>query len=105
MSDDPTPVVCGPDDGKRLSARGDLYRLLGLQEENGGGYGLWEAIVPPSVSPPPHLHRPEQEGSYAIDGTITVCVEDHVIEATKGAFAHLPSGGTHGFGDHSDQPA
>ncbi len=105
MSEQPKPIVRGPQDGDCIYAGGDLYRFLAVKDETGGTYGLWEATVPPGGGPPPHLHRREEEGFYVIDGRVTVYADGLEIDAEPGSFVHLPRGSKHWFRNNSDRNA
>ena len=105
MSEPLTPIIRGPEDGEQFHAGGDRCRFLAVGTETGGGYGLWEATVPPGGGPPPHLHHREEEGFYVIEGVVTVYVEGQPVEAGPGAFVHLPRGTQHWFRNESDRDA
>jgi quercetin dioxygenase-like cupin family protein len=93
-----------PGEGKAIDVIGDRYRFLAQGEDTGGSYALWEAVVPPGSGPPLHVHSREQEGFYVVDGEMTFQIEDQMILAPAGTFAHLPTGVRHAFRNTSDQP-
>ena len=59
-------------DGRTVGFFSDATNLVG--DDTNGKYALWEAIVPPSGGPPPHVHSREEEGFYILEGEITFTV-------------------------------
>ncbi|WP_254509026.1 hypothetical protein [Anatilimnocola floriformis] len=55
------PTLRKPDEGRTIAVVGDVYRFLATGEETDGKYAMFEAIVPPGGSPPPHVHSREEE--------------------------------------------
>ena len=95
------PVMLGPDDGRRY----DMGRIVAVFKADGtetaGGYSISEWwLEPHTTGPGPHSH-PEDDVFYVIDGTMSVLVGDHWVDAHKGAFVLIPSGMTHDFENRS----
>lgn len=105
MADPRSVIVRGPDDGEKIYAGGDLYRLLAKSGDTDNSYAIWEAIVPPGGGPPPHLHRREEEGFYVVSGEGVVYADGQEIVAKPGAFVHMPKGAKHWFRNQSDTNA
>lgn len=99
------PTLRSPSQGKTVGVVGDVYRFLATGEETGGKYAMWEAIVPPSGGPPPHVHSREEEGFYILEGEMTFYVDGKRVVATAGMFANMPIGVPHSFKNESNQPA
>ena len=94
-----------PAQGRTVAVVGDIYRFLATGDDTNGKYAMWEAIVPPSGGPLPHVHNREEEGFFIIDGEITFQVGDKRIVATAGMFANMPVGTPHSFKNESGKPA
>ncbi len=98
------PIIRKPTEG-HIAVVGDMYRFLATGEDTDGKYALWEAIVPPSGGPPPHVHSREEEGFYILEGEITIHVGEERIVASAGMFANMPVGTPHSFKNESGKPA
>jgi RimJ/RimL family protein N-acetyltransferase/quercetin dioxygenase-like cupin family protein len=99
------PTLRRPTEGRTVAVVGDVYRFLATDEDTGGRYALWEAIVPPGGGPPPHVHSREEEGFYVLEGEITFVVNGERIVAAAGTFANMRVGTPHSFKNESGQPA
>jgi quercetin dioxygenase-like cupin family protein len=82
-----------------------VYRFLATGADTNGKYALWEALVPPSGGPPPHVHSREEEGFYVLEGEITFTINDERVVAKAGTFANMPVGTPHSFKNEGDRPA
>ena len=98
-------IINKPGEGRTIAVVGDVYRFLATGEDTNGKYAMWEAIVPPGGGPPPHVHSPEEEGFYVLDGEVTVHIGDKRVVATAGMFANMPVGTPHSFKNESSKPA
>jgi mannose-6-phosphate isomerase-like protein (cupin superfamily) len=67
-------VIRNAGEGRIVAVVGDVYCLMATGDDTNGKYALWEAIVPPSGGPPPHVHSREEEGFYILEGEITLTV-------------------------------
>ena len=76
---------------------GDRYTFLAVGAQTGGAYFIFEAIVPPGVGPPPHIHRREEEAFYILEGTLDITLGDKQLKASAGDFVHTPRGTVHTF--------
>lgn len=83
---------------------GDVYTFLVTGEETDGGLALFNFFVPPGFGPPPHIHAPEDESFYALDGTPTFFQGNQTVIATPGTYAYLPRLRPHGFSNGTDAP-
>ena len=61
-------------------------------------------MEPNTKGPGAHSH-PEDDIFYVIEGTMTVLVGDHWIDAPKGSFVLVPGGVAHDFENRSAAPA
>ena len=99
------PIIRKPCQGRTIAVVGDVYRFLATGEETGQRYATWEAIVPPSGGPPPHIHNREEESFYILEGEITLTVGEEKIVATAGMFANMPVGSLHSFKNNTNKTA
>ncbi len=99
------PTLRRPDEGRTIAVVGDVYRFLATGEDTDGKYSQWEAIVPPGGGPPPHVHSPEQEGFYILEGEITFQIGNERHVAGPGMFANMPIGTPHSFKNETDRNA
>lgn len=99
------PTLRKPTDGRTIAVVGDVYRFLATGDDTNGKYAMWEAIVPPSGGPPPHVRSREEEGFYVLEGEIAFQIGEHRIVATAGMFANMPVGTPHSFKNETYRPA
>jgi mannose-6-phosphate isomerase-like protein (cupin superfamily) len=90
--------------------QGEAFWLLGMlqtikigRDDSAGKYGLIEAVVPPGVGSPWHVHPEEDEWFYVLDGQLIVYVGDVRLSLSAGAFAFGPRGVPHTF--FAEKPA
>ena len=90
------PLVA-PGEGKNLWVLGDLYTIKVSGEDTGGAYALIEIDVKPSVGPPPHIHRRNDEAFYILEGQFSFLYGERTLAGSAGAFVHIPRGTLHTF--------
>jgi quercetin dioxygenase-like cupin family protein len=98
-------VIRTAGEGRTVAVVGDVYRFLLTGEDTNGKFVLWEAIVPLGGGPPPHVHSPEEEGFYVLEGEITFTVNGERVGVKAGMFANMPVGTPHSFKNESNKPA
>jgi quercetin dioxygenase-like cupin family protein len=91
----------GPD----YSLAGNLVSILAGEETTGGAYGMIEAIVPPGVGAPMHIHHREDEGFHILDGELDFQLDGVRIAGVTGSCLHLPRGVSHGYINRAARPA
>src|ERR1700759_271926 len=77
-----------------------------IAERDDGDLSLMERTLPPNGRrPPAHRHSNCSEAYYVLDGRVTVNIdgEDHTLDPR--AFALVPRGTAHPFGNNSDAVA
>ena len=99
------PTLRKPGQGRTIAVVGDVYRFLATGEETNGKYALFEAVVSPGGSPPPHVHSREEEGFYIVEGEITFTINGEKVVASAGMFANMPIGTPHAFKNEGNKPA
>jgi quercetin dioxygenase-like cupin family protein len=75
--------------------------------ETGGAFSLWEAVVPPGASAPPHTHAREDESFYILSGEMLVELESEPAprRVSAGGFFFGARGRRHAFRNVGDRPA
>lgn len=89
--------VLGPEDGQATWFLGTLMTVKAGARQTGNAFTLLEWTAPVGFSPPPHVHREEDEAFYIFDGEMTVTCGERSWQAGPGAFVFLPRGVSHGF--------
>jgi mannose-6-phosphate isomerase-like protein (cupin superfamily) len=91
----------GEGDAIAVGASGALFKAEG--SEGDGTLCLLETTLAPGF-PGPVLHRHEHlvDTFYVLDGTLTLHLGDHEVEAGTGAYAFVPPGVAHTFSNRSE---
>ena len=95
MTDERLMVEAGEGRTVWLGGCGVTFKVFG--EETGGAFSIVEHPVLPGTLIPPHVHEPEDELSYGLEGTFGVKIGDRVIEAGPGSYVFKPRGVPHTF--------
>jgi mannose-6-phosphate isomerase-like protein (cupin superfamily) len=96
----------GAGEGRRHEARGSVMFFKATADSTGGRFSLMERMLPPGGRmPPAHRHLNNDEGYFVLDGRVTLIVAgaEHVVD--REAFALVPGGMAHTFGNTSSDPA
>ena len=97
----------------RLAREGREYRMPSMRaifhadgKETGDTYSVSEWwLEPNSDGPGAHSHEANDEIFRIIEGTMSVLVGEHWIDAPAGSVIIVPSGVTHDFANRTDAPA
>lgn len=100
-----SPIVLRPGEGRaypmgRIAA---VFKADG--SETRGGYSISEWWLDPHTQGPGAHSHEEDDIFYVIEGTMSVLVNDHWIDAPRGSFVLVPAGVTHDFENRSAQRA
>jgi mannose-6-phosphate isomerase-like protein (cupin superfamily) len=90
-------VVLHPGEGRAypMGRIGAVFKADGA--ETAGRYSISEWwLEPHTQGPGPHAH-PEDDVFYVIEGTMSLLVDGHWVDAPRGAFVLVPGGATHDF--------
>ena len=100
------PAMLAPDGGLAVDL-GPLERIVfrAVGSTTGGAFDLLEVIVKPGGGPPEHLHRPNDEAFYVIEGALRVKLGAEIRTVRSGSFIFLPRGTPHAFANTSAEPA
>jgi mannose-6-phosphate isomerase-like protein (cupin superfamily) len=90
-------VVWGPGEGRHYAMGGmsAVFKADGDETQGACSISEWW-LEPMAKGPGPHSH-PEDDVFYVIEGTVSVLVDDHWVDAQRGAFVLVPGGVTHDF--------
>jgi mannose-6-phosphate isomerase-like protein (cupin superfamily) len=96
----------GAHDPELTYPSGGKTHYLATGASTDGKFGLyrWEMAAEPS-GPQPHFHRTITESFYVLSGTVRIYDGRRWLDASPGAFVHVPIGGVHGFRNASGAPA
>ena len=96
----------------RAAHEGDAYDWRGarvvIKASGGDTHGqlaVMEAIYPPGLSVPAHVHDGEDEMFYLLAGELRGFCDDDRWTATPGSFVFVPRDRPHGFVVTSAEPA
>ena len=90
-------VFLAPGEGRaypmgRISA---LFKADG--SETADRYSISEWWLEPNTQGPGAHSHPEDDVFYVLEGTMSVLIQDHWVDAPKGSFVLAPGGVTHDF--------
>lgn len=91
------PAVVGPEEGRRIHVLGDGVTCKLDGQTTGGGFSVFESVVPPGGGPPPHVHHREDETFFVVEGEIEFWVNGQTIPAKAGTWVFGPRGVPHRF--------
>jgi quercetin dioxygenase-like cupin family protein len=100
-------ILVAPDAGERIASPlgGEVvFKARGAQTN--GSLTVFEAVNPPGLGPPYHVHSSLDELIYVVEGTIRIRLDDDVEDAPAGAFVFIPRGTPHTWdtrGDHDSR--
>ncbi|HSB06147.1 MAG TPA: cupin domain-containing protein [Thermodesulfobacteriota bacterium] len=87
-----------------MFALGNEVRLKLSSSETGGDFYVFEALTPPGVVVPSHVHRHEDELIHVIEGEYEIVLDGRTHTARRGAVVNFPRLRPHGFGNISKKP-
>lgn len=88
------------------SARGSEMFFKAIAARDDGDFSLMERTLPPKGRrPPAHRHTNCSEAYYVLDGQVSVDIDGGEYTLDPRAFALVPRGTAHTFGNSSDTEA
>lgn len=91
-----SPIIHGGT-GRTLNVLGHVVNVMLSSADTQGQSFVFEAISPPGLFVPPHVHQHEDEYGYIVEGTYEIFVNGQTHEATTGAVLYFPRHTAHGF--------
>jgi mannose-6-phosphate isomerase-like protein (cupin superfamily) len=93
-------------------SKAKAYRSLGTLmvvhadgEQTGGDFALVEALEPPGLMPPLHVHHDASQTMYVLEGELTVYTPGKEVVVGPGEVHHTPKGVPHTYQVTSNEPA
>lgn len=99
-----TPLVVEAGQGKKMNVIGNQVTLRLTSQETGGEYYVFEAVTPPGVGVPPHVHQHEDEIIEVIEGEYEFLLGDEMYRVTSGALVYFPRFIPHAFKNVGARP-
>lgn len=84
-------------DDRRFESLGVLVSLKASTEETGGGFNLFDGLVPTGYETPLHIHYAEDVAIQVLEGALEMFWGDERRHADTGSFLFQPRGMPHGF--------
>jgi len=73
-----------------------LGAFITYKERGGEGRNtVFEEIIPPQMTGPPHYHREQDETFYVLEGQYSFLIDGRTIDVGPGSFLHVPRGTVH----------
>jgi quercetin dioxygenase-like cupin family protein len=79
-----------PPEGKPLAMMSEAVRIRLRGDDTGGAYSVIEDETPPEAGPPLHVHSPEDETFYVVEGEYEIKIGEARFTATPPAFLPAP---------------
>lgn len=99
------PIVLRPEQGRDY-AMGRMRAIFKADgEETANAYSISEWWLDPNTSGPGAHSHPEDDVFYVLEGTMSVLVGDHWVDAARGSFVLVPGGVTHDFENRTEARA
>ncbi|MFI8288896.1 cupin domain-containing protein [Streptomyces sp. ms191] len=88
------------------AANGSQTHYLATTASTQGEFGLYRVdMAPRAGGPSTHFHKTISESFFILDGTVRLYDGARWVDARKGDFLYVPTGGLHAFRNDSDDPA
>jgi mannose-6-phosphate isomerase-like protein (cupin superfamily) len=101
MTDKPLPsgvIALQPDGGRAYAMKTMRAVFKADGEETGNRYSISEWWLDPmQPGPGAHKHDANEDMFYVLEGTASILIGDHWIDAPKGSFVRIPAGVMHDF--------
>ncbi len=98
-------VVRRPGEGERHSVGKAEVIIKAAGADTAGSFFLGETVAPPGFAGPPlHRHEKLHDMFYVLEGTLTLRLEDEILEAGPGTFVSVSPGTAHTFANPGEVP-
>jgi quercetin dioxygenase-like cupin family protein len=94
-----------PSGGRTVRVLGNRVTYKAVAAETGGAYSLFEAVLEPGCTIPPHYGRYEDQTLWIIEGTFALQLGDETLELGPGGYAFVPRGTVHALANAGRGPA
>ena len=97
-------TVIPPREGRRMLVIGHEITPKLTPAETAGDAYVFEALTPPGVGVPPHVHQHEDELLRILKGEYEIFLDGRTYKVTEGAWINFPRLVPHGFRNIGNQP-
>ena len=98
------PMTVPASEGRSIHVLGHEITLQLNCSETGGEYYVFEAVTPPGVGMPLHVHRHEDEFFRVLDGEFEFQLDQKIQKVTTGAMVLSPRNIPHAFRNVGTKP-
>ena len=84
-------------EANRFSVLGAQVSIQARSEQTGGGFNLFDVILPRGYETSLHIHYAEEVAIWVLEGTLALFWGTEQRQAETGSFAFQPRGTPHGF--------
>ena len=102
-SGDTEPTFVPPHAGKVLDFLAVTLKLT--SQQTGGAYCVFETMFDPVTGNRLHVHRPEEEIGFVVEGALEVRLDDPPVVLEAGGIARLPKGIAHAIRNPLETPS
>jgi mannose-6-phosphate isomerase-like protein (cupin superfamily) len=96
-------TIFRPGEGENLEIGGSVLSFKATAKSD-APVSIFESRIEPGFPGPPlHVHNELHDIFFIVEGTLTMQVEDEVIEAPAGTFVHVHPKTPHTFANRSDE--
>jgi mannose-6-phosphate isomerase-like protein (cupin superfamily) len=89
--------LVGPGEGESVWSLGGRFTVKLPGDQCDQRFSVTESVAFQTTEPPMHVHQREDEAWFVLEGHLTFCVGEQVLEAGPGSFAYAPKGLPHTF--------
>lgn len=98
------PMVVPAGTGRKALVLGIDITIKLSGQETEGSYFVFDAVVPPGVGVPPHVHQREDEIVQVVEGEVEIFLDGKTYQVTPDAVINFPKLVPHGFRNASTKP-
>ena len=91
-------------EGRHFNVMGAAMTYKATADETGGAYSLAVETTPPGGGLPLHVHHPEDEAMYILEGEYEIQCGEKVFRATQGVFVFVPRDTPNSYRNCGDTP-
>lgn len=99
------PIVIPAKGGRHVVVLGNQIEVKLDTSATAGLAFVFEAVTPPGVGVPPHIHQHEDEIIRIIEGEFEIFLDGRRYQATDGAVINFPRSVVHAFRNSGTRPA
>jgi mannose-6-phosphate isomerase-like protein (cupin superfamily) len=98
-------LVRGPGEGNPVAVGPvEILAKATAADSDGTFFAAVSVLPPPTTGIPPHFHKRYLETLFVLEGTLTLQLGDHEVDAAAGSYAAIPPGNIHTFTNRTSEP-